>query len=213
MKIKYLAHAAFLITSESGTKIITDPYTTSPGLKHGEIKESADVVTVSHEHGDHNNAGAVRGDPQVLREGGTVGGIKFRAVTAAHDNKGGSQRGRNTIFCFGVDGVNVCHCGDLGHELSAEKVKATGAVDVLMIPVGGFFTVDAKTASRVAEQLKPKVIIPMHYKTEKLDFPIAGADEFTRGKGNVTYVNGSEIEIKAGSLPAATQIMVLKPSL
>ena len=213
MKIKYLAHAAFLITSESGVKIITDPYTAGGGKKHGEIKESADVVTISHEHGDHNNAGAVKGKPQVLREGGTVGGIKFKAVPAAHDDKGGNQRGRNTVFCFGVDGVNVCHCGDLGHELSAEQVKAIGGVDVLMIPVGGFFTIDVKTATKVGEQLKPKVIIPMHYKTEKLDFPITGADEFTKGKNNVTHVNGSEIELKAGNLPTATQIMVLKPSL
>ena len=213
MKIKYLAHAAFLITSESGVKIITDPYTAGGGIKHGEIKERADVVTVSHEHGDHNNAGAIRGDPQVLREGGSVRGIKFRAVSAAHDDKGGSQRGRDTIFCFEVDGINVCHCGDLGHVLTEAQVKAIGRVDVLMIPVGGFFTIDAKTATRVGEQLMPKVIIPMHYKTEKLDFPIAGADEFTKGKSNVTNVNGSEIELKAGSLPAATQIMVLKPSL
>ncbi len=213
MKIKYLAHAAFLITSDSGFKIITDPYTAGGGIKHGEIKETADVVTISHEHGDHNNAGVIKGNPQVLREAGMVRGIKFKAVPAAHDNQGGKQRGKNIIFCFEVDGVKVCHCGDLGHELNAEQVKATGAVDVLMIPVGGFFTIDAKTATRVGEQLKSKVIIPMHFKTEKLDFLIAGADEFTRGQGNVTHVNGSEIELKAGNLPAATQIMVLKPSL
>jgi L-ascorbate metabolism protein UlaG (beta-lactamase superfamily) len=213
MKIKYLAHAAFLITSESGVKIVTDPYTAGGGIKHGEIKETADAVTVSHEHGDHNNAGAIKGDPQVLREGGSVRGLKFRAVTAAHDDKGGSQRGRNIIFCFTVDGVNVCHCGDLGHAITEAQVKAIRKVDVLMIPVGGFFTIDAKTATKVGEQLGPKVIIPMHYKTEKLDFPIAGADEFTKGKTNVTNVDGSEIELTPGSLPAATQIMVLKPSL
>jgi L-ascorbate metabolism protein UlaG (beta-lactamase superfamily) len=213
MKIKYLAHAAFLITSESGVKIVNDPYTAGGGIKHGDIKETADVVTVSHEHGDHNNAGAIKGDPQVLREGGSVKGLKFRAVTTAHDEKGGSQRGRNTIFCFTVDGVNVCHCGDLGHTLTEAQVKAIGKVDVLMIPVGGFFTIDAKNATKVGEQLGPKVIIPMHYKTEKLDFPIAGADEFTKGKANVTSVNGSEIELTAETLPAETQIMVLKPSL
>jgi L-ascorbate metabolism protein UlaG (beta-lactamase superfamily) len=213
MKIKYLAHASFLVTSDSGVKIVTDPYTAGGGIKHGEIKEPADIVTISHEHGDHNNADAVKGNPQVLREGGTVRGIKIRAVPTAHDNRGGSQRGRNTIFCFAVDGINVCHCGDLGHELTADQVKAIGGVDVLIIPVGGFFTIDAKTATRVGEQLKPKIIIPMHYKTEKLDFPIAGADEFTKDKKNVTRVNGSEVELKAGSLPAATQIVVLKPSL
>jgi L-ascorbate metabolism protein UlaG (beta-lactamase superfamily) len=213
MKIKYMAHASFLITSDSGVRIVTDPYMAGGGIKHGEIKETADIVTVSHEHGDHNNAGAVGGNPKVVRGGAEVKGIKIKAVATAHDDKGGGQRGKNTIFCFEVDGVKVCHGGDLGHLLTDEQVKAIGEVDVLMIPVGGFFTIDAKTATRVVEQLKPKVVIPMHYKTERLDFPIAGVDEFIKGKSNVTRVSGSEIELKAGSLPAATQIMVLKQSL
>jgi len=213
MKIKYLAHSAFLITSNAGTRIITDPYETSSGLKHGAIQETADIVTVSHEHGDHNNAAAVRDNPKAVRASTDVKGIKIKAVPAAHDNSGGSQRGKNTIFCFEVDGINVCHAGDLGHALSEEQVKAIGRVDVLMIPVGGFFTIDAKTATKVGEQLKPKVIIPMHYKTEKLDFPITGVDDFLKGKSNVTRSNDSEIEIKARQLPASAQIIVLKPSL
>jgi L-ascorbate metabolism protein UlaG (beta-lactamase superfamily) len=213
MKIKYLAHAAFLITSESGTRIVTDPYETSNALKHGAIQETADIVTVSHEHGDHNNVSAVKGNPKVVRASAEVKGIKIKAVPAAHDDKGGSQRGKNTIFCFEVDGINVCHAGDLGHVLTEEQVKAIGKVDVLMIPVGGFFTIDASTAAKVGEQLKPKVIIPMHYKTDKLDFPITGVDDFLKGKSNVTRSNDSEIELKAGKLPASAQILVLKQSL
>lgn len=213
MKIKYLAHAAFLIVSESGVRIITDPYETSPGLKHGAIQETADIVTVSHEHGDHNNVGAVRGTPKAVRANAEVKGIKFKAIPTAHDDRGGSQRGKNTIFCFEVDGVNICHAGDLGHILSEEQVKNIDKVDVLMLPVGGFFTIDAKTATRVCDQLKPEVVIPMHYKTDKLDFPIAGVDEFLKGKDNVMITSRSEIELKAGALPAAMQIMALKPSL
>jgi len=213
MKIKYLAHAAFLITSDAGTRIVTDPYETSDALKHGVIKETADILTVSHEHGDHNNIAAVQGNPKVVRGTSEVKGIKIKAVPAAHDNKGGSQRGKNTVFCFEVDGINICHAGDLGHVLTAEQVKAIGKVDVLMIPVGGFFTIDAKTAAKVCDQLKPKVIIPMHYKTDKINFPIASADEFLKGKSNVTRVNGSEIELKAGKLPTSAQIMVLKQAL
>jgi L-ascorbate metabolism protein UlaG (beta-lactamase superfamily) len=213
MKIKYLAHAAFLITSDAGVRIVTDPYTTSPGLKHGAIQETADIVTVSHEHGDHNNVSAVRGNPKVLRSSGEVKGIKIRAIPVAHDDKGGSQRGPNTIFCFEVDGLNICHCGDLGHALTDEQARAIGKVDVLMLPVGGFFTIDAKTAARVGEQLKPRIIIPMHFKTEKMDFPIAGVDEFIKGKSNITRSNSSEIELKIGTLPASTQIIVLKQSL
>jgi len=213
MKIKYLAHAAFLITAENGTRIVTDPYNAGGGLKYGAIKETAEIVTVSHEHGDHNNVSAVKGSPQVVKTGGEVKGIKIKTVLAAHDDKNGSQRGKNTIFCFEVDGVNVCHAGDLGHELSADQVKAIGRVDALMIPVGGFFTIDARTATKVCDQLKPRVILPMHYKTDKADFPIAGVDEFLKGKSSVTRSNDSEIELKAGKLPAATQIIVLEPSL
>ncbi len=213
MKIKHLAHAAFLITAADGTRIITDPYTKGPGMDHQAISETADIVTVSHEHGDHNNVAAVKGNPKIVRSDVEAKGIKFKAVATSHDDKGGSQRGRNTVFCFEVDGITLCHAGDLGHELTAEQVKAIGKVDVLMIPVGGFFTVDAKTATKVCDQLKPKVVIPMHYNTEKMSFPIAGVEDFIKGKNNVTRSNVSEIELTADKLPAAMQIIVLEPSL
>jgi len=213
MKIKYLAHAAFLITSEKGTRIITDPYETSGGLKHEAIKETADIVTISHEHGDHNNVSAVMGKPKIVKASEEVKGISFKAVATAHDDKGGSQRGKNTIFCFNIDGINVCHAGDLGHELSADQVKAIGKVDVLLIPVGGFFTVDAVTATKVCDQLKPKVIIPMHFKTAKLSFPISDVEPFLKDKGNVIRSKESLIELKAGKLPSLTQVIVLKQSL
>ena len=96
--------------------------------------------------------------------------------------------------------------------LSDKQVAELGIVDVLLVPVGGFFTVDAKDASRICDQLKPRVIIPMHYKTDKLDFPITGVDEFLEGKNNVTRLDSSEVELKSGELPTSTQIMVLKPS-
>ncbi|MBN1693133.1 MAG: MBL fold metallo-hydrolase [Dehalococcoidales bacterium] len=213
MKIKYLAHSAFLIISDKGTRILTDPYETSEGLRHGAIKETADIVTVSHEHGDHNNVAAVAGKPKIVKTSESVKGINIKAVEAAHDDKGGSQRGKNRIFCFSIDGVNICHAGDLGHELSADQVKAIGRVDVLIIPVGGLFTIDAKTATKVCEQLKPKVIIPMHYKTEKINFPISDVEPFLKDKGNVTRSKESIIELKAGKLPSLAQIIVLKQSL
>jgi L-ascorbate metabolism protein UlaG (beta-lactamase superfamily) len=212
MKIKYLAHASFLVTSGKGVKIITDPYTPGGGLKYKPITETADAVTISHEHGDHNNAAAIKGNPVVLRSDGEVKGIRFKAITAAHDQEKGKQRGSNILFCFEVDEVKVCHAGDLGHVLTAEQVKALGKVDVLMIPVGGFFTIDAVQAGKVIEQLKPAVVIPMHYKTDKADFPIVGVEEFTKGKINVIFINSSEVELTAGKLPQAPQIVVLRPA-
>jgi L-ascorbate metabolism protein UlaG (beta-lactamase superfamily) len=213
MKIKWLAHSAFLITADSGTRIVTDPYVTNERFKYGVIAETAEIVTVSHGHGDHNNVAAVKGNPQVVKDSGTYKGIKIRAVPAAHDESGGSQRGANIIFCFDVDGVAVCHCGDLGHVLTDAQVKAVGKVDVLLVPVGGFFTIDAAAATKVCEQLKPKIVIPMHYLTEKVGLPIKGVDDFLKGKRNVKRADGSEINVSAGSLPAGTQIIVLKHAL
>jgi L-ascorbate metabolism protein UlaG (beta-lactamase superfamily) len=213
MKIKWLGHAAFLITAENGTRIITDPYQTNEGLRYGQIKESADIVTVSHEHGDHNNSDAVQGKPQVVKKSAKVKGIDIRGISAQHDDTGGSQRGTNTIFCFEVDGVKICHMGDLGHKLNEKQAAEIGKIDVLMIPVGGFFTVDAETATQVCNQLKPRVIIPMHYLTDKLSFPIKGVDEFLKGKNNVVKQASSEVEFKSEKLPASTQIIVLKSAL
>jgi len=213
MKIKWLAHAAFLITAGDGTRIITDPYETSESLRYGEITEAADIVTVSHEHGDHNNVGAVKGNPQVVKGDAEAKGIKIRAVATAHDDKSGGERGPNTIFCFEIDGIRVCHAGDLGHLLSAKQVAAIGPVDVLMVPVGGFFTIDASAATKVCQQLNPKVIVPMHFKTEKLAFPIQDAEGFLEGKDNVTRAAGSEIELTKDTLPASPQIILLQPSL
>ncbi len=212
MKIKWLGHASFMITSDSGIRIITDPYEPEEDLTYSRINETADIVTVSHEHGDHNAVAAVGGSPQVVRKATEAKGIEFKDIPTYHDDTGGSKRGSNTILCFEVDGVNVCHMGDLGHVLSNEQVTGLGKVDVLLIPVGGFFTIDARAASQVCDHLKPRVIIPMHYKNDKCAFPIAGVDEFLRGKNNVTRLDSSEVEFKAGELPASTQIMVLKPA-
>lgn len=214
MKIKWLGHAAFLITSDSGLRIITDPYDTGRGdLRYGEIKEMADIVTVSHEHSDHNNVAAIKGKPRVLRSSAKVDGMQFTAIPAFHDESGGRQRGKDTIFCFEVEGVKVCHAGDLGHKLTDNQVKEIGAVDVLMLPVGGYYTIDSKMATQVAEQLKAKIVIPMHFKNERNDFPIAPVEDFLKGKKDAKQLNSSEVEIKADKLPAATQVWVLQPAL
>jgi len=215
MKIKWLGHASFVITSDKGLRILTDPYETGGDLTYGEIKESADIVTVSHEHADHNNVSAVEGSPEVVRGAakGRVKGIEFNSISTYHDDAQGRSRGENTIFCFKVDGVRICHLGDLGHQLSDEQIAELGKVDVLLIPIGGFYTIGAKVASQLCDKLMPKVVIPMHYKTSKCSFPITGVDEFLRGKERVTRLNTSEVELKQGQLPESTQIIVLKSAL
>ncbi len=213
MKIKYLGHATFIITSDTGIKIITDPYVTGGEFSYGEIQESADIVLVSHDHFDHSNVSAVRGNPEVVRGTKKIKGIEFKGIATYHDDAGGRLRGKNTIFCFEVDGIKVCHLGDLGHQLGAQQVAELGKVDILLIPVGGFYTIDATAAGQVCDKLTPKVIIPMHYKTDKCGLPIASVDEFLRGKKEVSRLDASEAEFKQGELPATTQIIVLKPAL
>lgn len=206
-----------MITSDTGIKIITDPYepafVSRESPRYGEIKESADIVTVSHDHGDHNNAAAVRGNPEVIRGTTKIKGIEFKGIPTYHDDATGKLRGTNTVFCFEVDGIKICHLGDLGHQLSDRETAKLGRIDILLIPVGGFYTIDAKVATEICKQLKPKVIIPMHYKTDKCDYPIAGVDSFLEGKESVSRLDASEVELKSGELPVSTQIIVPKSAL
>lgn len=214
MKIKWLGHATFLITSDAGVRIITDPYKTSANLTYGEITESADVVTVSHEHGDHNNVAAVAGNPVAVRNTARVKGIQFKATLTHHDDAGGSKRGNNTIFSFDVDGLKVCHLGDLGHPLSGSQVAEIGKVDILLAPVGGNYTIDARVATEIAGQLAARVIIPMHYNNERCStFPVAGVDDFLQRKPRVSRRDTSEVEFKPGEPAEAAQIIVLQPAL
>jgi len=215
MKIKWLGHASFLITSDAGVRVITDPYSRGGGIEYGQIQETADIVTVSHQHQDHNNVAAVKGNPTLVDAPGakSVRGIEFLGVPSYHDGRKGAQRGNNIIFCFAVDGVRVCHLGDLGHELDAAKLKEIGAVDVLLIPVGGFYTIDARQAAGVCEALKPRVVIPMHVKTARCDYPITGVEDFLKGRKNVSRVAASETEIKKDKLPSETETIVLQHAL
>lgn len=218
VEIRFLGHACFLITSSKGIRIITDPY--EPGgfggsLRYGKITTPADIVTVSHEHADHNYVKGVPGNPQVVK--GVVSkeikGIKITGIETFHDKAGGKERGKNTVFVLEVDGMRICHLGDLGHTLTDEQKKKLENIDILLIPVGGTYTIDASDATNVVSQISPKVVIPMHFKTKKVDFPIAGVEEFTKGKGNVKKVGKSYIKVDKASLPKATEIWVLEPEL
>jgi len=213
MTIKFLAHASFLITSEDGVRIITDPYESggyNGALRYEPITDEADIVTVSHDHADHNYVAGVPGNPVVVTESTEVSGISFRVIGSYHDNAQGAERGPNRIFCFAVDGIRVCHLGDLGHLLSAEQASSIGDVDVLLIPVGEHFTIDAQSATQVIDQLQPSIVIPMHYKTPKVDFPIAPVDEFLAGKQNVERAGTSQVTVWADELGEGPQIIVLE---
>jgi len=214
MKVKWLGHASFLISSEAGLKIITDPYPQGSGLSYAPINEAVNIVTMSHDHFDHNNVSSVPGKPQVITGIGVkeIKGVQFRGVDTYHDDSQGKERGANTAFCFTLDGIKLCHLGDLGHRLSQEQIAEIGSIDILLIPIGGVFTIDAKMAGKVSDDLKPKVVMPMHYKTAKCDWPLNTIDDFLADRKNVKQLTLSEIEFKAGKLPEVTEIVVLQPA-
>lgn len=218
MKVKWLGHSAFLLTAADGTTVVTDPYlpgSFSGAIRYGQIRETSDAVTVSHRHQDHDGVSHLPDKPKVLEGKGVfeVGSVSISGFETYHDANEGAERGRNTVFVFEADGVRICHCGDLGHVLTAQQAAAIGKVDVLMVPVGGTFTVDAAAAHKVAEQLAARVTIPMHYKTDKLGFDIAGVDGFVQGRANVKRIGSPEVEPSAAELPPAPEIWVLEHAL
>jgi L-ascorbate metabolism protein UlaG (beta-lactamase superfamily) len=218
MKVKWYGHAAFLITSDEGTKIMIDPY--EPGafggqVSYGKIKDQADVVLISHDHADHNYTQDLPGTPQVVKGSGskTIKGILMKGISTYHDASTGSERGANTIFTIKINNIQLCHLGDLGHLLRDKELAEIGPVDILLIPVGGFFTIDPNEATRVADQIRPKILIPMHFKTEKCGFPIAPVGDFLKGKTNTKRPKASETTFDKATLPQQMEIVVLEHAL
>ena len=172
MKIKWFGQSCFMLTAENGIKIVMDPYSKMfsflSGYKLPEI--CANIVTISHDHGDHNNVGAVKGDSVHIKDSGVFSqeGIDIKGVQTFHDNASGAKKGKNIVYNFRIDGLNICHCGDLGHLLSPEQINEIGKVDILLLPIGGRSVLDAGGAAEVMKQLDPAVVIPMHYRTKAM---------------------------------------------
>ena len=180
MVIEHIGHAEFLLTLESGMRIVTDPYDASCGYPVERIQ--ADGVLVSHHHHDHDAVENITGNPQVIDFVGPhtfAPDVKVTGLLADHDDEGGKKRGKTLLFLLEAENLRVVHMGDIGRRLTAEEVQFLLEPDVLMIPVGGFFTIDAKTAKETADLLEAKIVIPMHYKTQwNADWPITGPEEF-----------------------------------
>lgn len=169
MNIKWFGHSCFMVTSENGTKILMDPYKNTLGYKLPE-EIAADIVATSHDHSDHNYISAVKSGFVHINGSGRFSerGIEIKGVETFHDKVSGAKKGKNTIYNFEIDGINVCHSGDLGHTLNSKLIKEIGNVDILLLPVGGGYTIDAFEAVNVMKQLNPTVVIPMHYRTKAL---------------------------------------------
>lgn len=215
MIVKFLGHACFLLTSSAGLKVMIDPYEAGAfggSLGYGPISDTADIVLISHEHADHNYVRGVPGSPKVCRQGCEFQGVEFRGVQACHDPEGGTKRGHVTLFAFTLDGLRVCHLGDLGALLTPQQVAAIGPVDVLFIPVGGTYTLDAGQAWAVIDQLKPRLVIPMHFKTPKVTMPLSSVEAFAAGKPNVEFTKRSTVTLTPEVLTDTTRVLVLDPA-
>ena len=211
MKIMWIGHSCFLIEGKD-VKVMTDPY--DEHIPYKAPSFTADVVTVSHEHFDHNAVNRVLGSPEVVRGPGvhTAHEIEFIGTATFHDEEQGKKRGENTIFTFAIDEITFAHFGDLGHMLNEEQLAALSSVQVAMIPVGGYFTIDANQAAQIATRLPQiRVIIPMHYKTEVLgsDFPIDPVEKFTERMQNIVEIGSAEVTLTTSTLPAHPEVWIL----
>ena len=210
MKIRYLGHSCFLLTESTGTRILTDPYG-DVGFKMPRVE--ADVVSVSHGHYDHNNVKAVGGNPVVLDKEGQydVGGVEIIAVKSYHDNANGEERGENLIFKFRLDGIEVCHLGDLGEECSSSLIEMLLPVHVLLIPVGGKYTIDSEQAKEYVDRIMPSIVIPMHYKSKGLSLDIDKPDAFLSEfeEEDVEETGASEIELTRDDIDEETTKIIL----
>ena len=211
MIITWQGHACFKIQDKTGTDsitLMTDPYDKSVGLKLPNLE--ADIVTISHEHADHNNRAAFRGQPYIIDSVGEydIKGVMIEGVKSFHDDKNGAERGDNIIYRIEMDGITICHLGDLGHVLDNKQLERLEGIDILLIPVGGKYTIDAKKAVEVISQIEPRIVIPMHYKTKDLKFDLYDVDKFIKELG-VEPTYEEKLKISKKDLPTEDMELVI----
>ena len=217
MKITWCGHSAFTVSSDSGlVRLLFDPYI--PGswngaLRYVPIQEPCDVIFVSHKHDGHFGYNAVGGNKTLIRGYGEfwVHNITVHGVKTWHDDQQGRERGENTAFSFRMEDIGIAHLGDIGHALTDEQIEEIGEIDVLMVPCGGHSTVDAEGAFRIVEQLQPKIVVPMHFKTDRIDAELDGVEAFSKLFSNVQSVSGP-LELSADTLPHETTLSIMSPA-
>ncbi len=203
-----MGHSCFRVNG-SQAAVITDPF--PPDLGYSMGKPTADIVTVSHQHQSHAYIRGVGGGPRIVQGPGEyeISGILIIGVATFHDAEGGGNRGKNTVYLMEVDGIALCHLGDLGHVLTSEQAEEIGDVDVLLLPVGGVSTIDASMAAEVIRQLGPKAVIPMHYKTPVINRELDPVDKFLKEMGMEPIEPLPKLSVTKSNLPASTQVFLL----
>jgi len=212
MIISYLGHSSFKIKTNTAT-LITDPFDSNVGIHF--IKQEADIVTISHQHHDHNNKLGIKNESCFFIENPGEYEIKevmIRSFKTFHDNENGAIRGINNIFLIQIEGITICHLGDLGHDLSDKLYKEIEATDVLMIPVGGVYTIDGTIAAKIVHKVEPSIVLPMHYKRNGLATQfdqLAGIEDFAN-KLNLAITPEEKLNVKDGNLPEEMMLYQLE---
>lgn len=214
MTIEYLGHSCFKLTESTGTSIVCDPYSEEM-VGYSMPQVQADAVTVSHHHGDHDCVGNVKGEPVIIDKENSfdLPGVEINSIKSFHDASRGKKRGENVIFKFRMDGIDVCHLGDLGEKCSSDLIETLLPVNVLLIPVGGTYTIDAEMAKEYVDRIMPDIVIPMHYRTKDCKLDIDKVDEFLNlFEEDVVEEEGNSIELSRTDLGEETKIIVLRRS-
>ncbi len=208
MDINWLGHSCFRIKGKEAV-VITDPC--HPDTGYSIKKSNADIVTVSHKHPGHSYTDAVDNDFKVISGPGEyeMKGIYITGIASFHDNSEGTERGKNTVYLIELDGVTLCHLGDIGHLPSSHMEEEIGEVGVLFVPVGGISTIDSSVASDIVRSLSPKIVIPMHYKTPKATRNLDTAEDFLKKLGTKEIVSQPRLTFNRSTLPVSTQVVVL----
>ena len=205
MKLKWLGHSCFQLTLDDGLVIVTDPYDDSVG--YPPLRVSADAVLISHDHFDHSYAAAVQGSPRIFNQPWSfeLEGVKITGIPSWHDDKNGAKRGPNTIFIVEAEGLRLAHLGDLGHlPDTEEQAAALQGLDAMLIPIGGFYTIDTRQAVEIIRACRPRLAVAMHFANAYCHFSISDESEFVRLTGARRVPN--EIEI-TGASPEGCVVM------
>jgi L-ascorbate metabolism protein UlaG (beta-lactamase superfamily) len=208
MEINWLGHSCFRLKGKE-TIVVTDPYYPSLGYSLGEPQ--ADIVTISHFHPGHSYIEGIADNPKQINGPGEyeIGGIFINGIATFHDAEKGKIRGDNTVYIVEMDGITLCHLGDLGHPLTSAMVEEIGIIDILFLPVGGVSTIDIPVAVETLKQLNPHIAIPMHYKTPALQKNLEPVDKFLKEMGIQELATIPKLSINQSSMPTSTQVVVL----
>ncbi len=208
MEIVWLGHSSFRIRAREAT-VITDPCPPSTGYAIG--KPTADIVSLSHDHDDHTYLKAVAGKPTVIDGPGEyeISGAFLTAIPTYHDGERGGERGKNLVFIIEMEGIKICHLGDLGHAPTADQAEGMTGADVLMIPVGGDSTIDGAKAAEIVPTLDARIVIPMHYKTLVTKGDLESADRFLKEMQAAAVQAQPKLSLSYNTVPSDTQVILL----